>query len=369
MCFCHYYQWIAIIPSKGSCHFFALSPFGGNASLQTIVSLGKKSIPVSHCIFTMAVYFIFHPKLAIFFTSAPCYLLGVSNTATSVEGKLIFHSSSVSRGLQDVQSGVNSLEHLLVYTPSGYVIKLELLPSIEAELNESDLATRSGLYVHSQDEEFLEIIAVKDNASRYCLKTTLQAQVLMSKASGNQEFSGLLLLQVLSGTARETALAILGSKAVPSDQVALLGPQGIIEELDSKSKVPTEDLRFELVLYSTVKYGERAMRKTGHALSVDQRVTWLNCCVASKELNYYSSSCVCAILKEAFSTSILQAPYLYSVWRRKAQNFWPKLPPPEIKWQHYKVHNKKAIISLVGTTTTYGNADGSTIIASCSEGI
>ncbi|CAK9161817.1 unnamed protein product, partial [Ilex paraguariensis] len=46
----------------------------------------------------------------------------------------------------DVHSGVNSLEHLLVYTPSGYVIKLELLPSIEAELNESDLATRSGSY-------------------------------------------------------------------------------------------------------------------------------------------------------------------------------------------------------------------------------
>ncbi|CAK9186545.1 unnamed protein product [Ilex paraguariensis] len=53
----------------------------------------------------------------------------------------------------DVHSGVNSLEHLLVYTPSGYVIKLELLPSIEAELNKSDLATQSGSYVHSQDEE------------------------------------------------------------------------------------------------------------------------------------------------------------------------------------------------------------------------
>ncbi|CAK9188404.1 unnamed protein product [Ilex paraguariensis] len=32
--------------------------------------------------------------------------------------------------------------------------------------------------------------------------------------------AGLLLSQVLSGTAREAALAILGSKAVPSDQVA-----------------------------------------------------------------------------------------------------------------------------------------------------
>ncbi|CAK9164022.1 unnamed protein product [Ilex paraguariensis] len=49
----------------------------------------------------------------------------------------------------DVHFGVNSLEHLLVYTPSGYVIKLELLPSIEAEPNESDPATWSGSYVHS----------------------------------------------------------------------------------------------------------------------------------------------------------------------------------------------------------------------------
>ncbi|CAK9164418.1 unnamed protein product, partial [Ilex paraguariensis] len=46
----------------------------------------------------------------------------------------------------------------------------------------------------------------------------------------------------------------------------------------------------------------------------------------------------------------------------------PKLPHPEIKWQHHKVHGQKAIITLVGTTATYGSADGSTIIASCSEG-
>ncbi|KAJ7962210.1 Transducin beta-like protein 2 [Quillaja saponaria] len=45
-----------------------------------------------------------------------------------------------------------------------------------------------------------------------------------------------------------------------------------------------------------------------------------------------------------------------------------KLPLPEIKWEHRKVHDKRGILTLSGTTASYGNADGSTIIASCSEG-
>lgn len=46
-----------------------------------------------------------------------------------------------------------------------------------------------------------------------------------------------------------------------------------------------------------------------------------------------------------------------------------KLPLPEMKWQHHKVHGKQGILNMFGTTATYGSADGSTIIASCSEGI
>ncbi|KAK7294936.1 hypothetical protein RJT34_17835 [Clitoria ternatea] len=45
-----------------------------------------------------------------------------------------------------------------------------------------------------------------------------------------------------------------------------------------------------------------------------------------------------------------------------------KLPLPEIKWEHHKVHDKRAILTLFGASATYGSADGSTIIASCSEG-
>ncbi|KAF8413046.1 hypothetical protein HHK36_001020 [Tetracentron sinense] len=63
--------------------------------------------------------------------------------------------------------------------------------------------------------------------------------------------------------------------------------------------------------------------------------------------------------------------YMYGEENAKTANETkqqPKLPLPEIKWAHHKVHEKKAILTLVGTTSSYGSADGSTIIASCSEG-
>ncbi|KAL2553003.1 Transducin/WD40 repeat-like superfamily protein [Forsythia ovata] len=45
-----------------------------------------------------------------------------------------------------------------------------------------------------------------------------------------------------------------------------------------------------------------------------------------------------------------------------------KLPLPDIKWERHKVHDKRSVLTLVGTKATYGSADGSTIIASSSEG-
>ncbi|KAG2729629.1 hypothetical protein I3760_01G259700 [Carya illinoinensis] len=62
--------------------------------------------------------------------------------------------------------------------------------------------------------------------------------------------------------------------------------------------------------------------------------------------------------------------YMYGEEKPKGsnENKQAKLPLPEIKWEHRKVHDKRAIITLVGTTASYGSADGSTIIASCSEG-
>lgn len=61
--------------------------------------------------------------------------------------------------------------------------------------------------------------------------------------------------------------------------------------------------------------------------------------------------------------------YMYGEEKPRGEQQSAKLPLPEIKWEHHKVHDKKYIITLIGTKATYGTADGSTIVASCSEGI
>ncbi|XVE74011.1 hypothetical protein DITRI_Ditri11bG0164900 [Diplodiscus trichospermus] len=45
-----------------------------------------------------------------------------------------------------------------------------------------------------------------------------------------------------------------------------------------------------------------------------------------------------------------------------------KLPLPQIKWERHKIHQKQAVLTLTGSTASYGTIDESTIIASCSEG-
>lgn len=64
--------------------------------------------------------------------------------------------------------------------------------------------------------------------------------------------------------------------------------------------------------------------------------------------------------------------YMYGEGNTKSSNDHKqqtKLPLPEIKWEHHKIHDKRGIITLFAATATYGSADGSTVIASCSEGI
>ncbi|KAL6495413.1 hypothetical protein OROGR_029976 [Orobanche gracilis] len=63
--------------------------------------------------------------------------------------------------------------------------------------------------------------------------------------------------------------------------------------------------------------------------------------------------------------------YMYGEEKTKTtdnQKSQGKLPLPEIKWEHHKVHDMRSIITLVATKATFGSADGSTIILSCSEG-
>lgn len=45
-----------------------------------------------------------------------------------------------------------------------------------------------------------------------------------------------------------------------------------------------------------------------------------------------------------------------------------RLPSPELIWEHQKIHDQKSVLTLVAAASTYGHGDGSTSLASCSEG-
>lgn len=152
ICFSHYSQWIAIVSSKGTCHVFVLSPFGGDSGFQTLSSQGgdpylfpvlslpwwctSSGISEQQCVLPP-------PPVTLSVVSRIKYssfgwLNTVSNASASSMGKVfvpsgavaaVFHNS-IAHSSQHVNSRTNSLEHLLVYTPSGYVVQHELLPSI-----------------------------------------------------------------------------------------------------------------------------------------------------------------------------------------------------------------------------------------------
>lgn len=88
-------------------------------------------------------------------------LNSVSNAAASVVGKLwvpsgavaaIFHNSN-STGSVDVKSTGTSLENILVYTPSGFVVQYEIVSSVGSELIESRTESFSVPQANPQNEE------------------------------------------------------------------------------------------------------------------------------------------------------------------------------------------------------------------------
>ncbi|CAL5400628.1 unnamed protein product [Camellia sinensis] len=176
ICFSQYSQWVAIVSSRGTCHIFVLSPFGGETGLQiqnshvdgpslvpvlshpwwfsSSLMINQKSCPSPPQPITLSV--VSRIRLGTF-----GWLNTVSNAASSAAGKAalpsggvaaIFHSS-VHPHMRPALSNVNALEHLLVYTPSGNVIQYELLPSVGGEQGESPSRTRTGSLVQMQEEE------------------------------------------------------------------------------------------------------------------------------------------------------------------------------------------------------------------------
>ncbi|XP_052186237.1 autophagy-related protein 18g isoform X2 [Diospyros lotus] len=174
ICFSHYGQWVAIISNKGTCHIYVLSPFGGDVGFQTIDSHGEEALlnPVltqpwwSTSSFNINHHFSPPPPITLSVVARirdgnSGLLNSVTNAATSAAGKVstpsgavaaIFHNS-LSHGCRDIHVRANSLEHLLVYTPSGHVVQHELIPLKGLELSDTDLKTQSGYHMHTSDEE------------------------------------------------------------------------------------------------------------------------------------------------------------------------------------------------------------------------
>ncbi|XVE73214.1 hypothetical protein DITRI_Ditri11bG0099200 [Diplodiscus trichospermus] len=175
ICFSHYSQWVAIVSSKGTCHIFVLSPFGGDAGFQTLSSQGEEpsifpvlSLPwwsTSSCVINQQTV---PPPLPVALSvvsrikySSFGWLNTVNNAAASAAGKVfvpsgavaaVFHNS-ISLSSQRVDPRTNSLEHLLVYTPSGHVVQHELLPSLGAGSGANNSRIQTASYTQVQEDE------------------------------------------------------------------------------------------------------------------------------------------------------------------------------------------------------------------------
>ncbi|KAD6120161.1 hypothetical protein E3N88_11432 [Mikania micrantha] len=166
-CYC---QWISIVSSKGTCHVFALSPFGGDVGYQTHRSHSRAVNPVQYLPWWSTPSFVideqpFPPPLPLTLSvvgriknNNSGFLNSVSNTAflgkpniSSGAVASVFHNSTTYRN-QDISEKVNSLEYLLVYTPSGYVIQYGLLPSVGIQHIDGS-KTQPASYQLGQDEE------------------------------------------------------------------------------------------------------------------------------------------------------------------------------------------------------------------------
>ncbi|XP_051118660.1 autophagy-related protein 18g [Andrographis paniculata] len=177
ICFSPFSQWIAIVSSRGTCHIFILSPFGGDDLFQILHVNGQRpslflasTLPWwSSASFTLKDHHVLPPPpctLSVT-TRIKCSDSGlinsVSNAASSMVGKVwvpsgavaaIFHNTNTSSTL-DVKSVDNSMGHILVYTPSGFVVQHEIVYSMGHDLSASGTELLSTPQVNPpQNNEF-----------------------------------------------------------------------------------------------------------------------------------------------------------------------------------------------------------------------
>ncbi|GFQ02348.1 autophagy-related protein 18g [Phtheirospermum japonicum] len=176
ICFSHYSQWIAIVSSNGTCHVYVLSPFGGDDGFQTRYTHGQGTslYLASTPPWWSASSFTINEQHSL---PPPTYTLSavtrikfndsgllnsVGNAAAAVVGKswvqtgavaAVFHNTN-STGSLDVKPSGSSLEHILVYTSSGFVIQYEIMSSMGHEQSESQNDYSSaGPQANTQNEE------------------------------------------------------------------------------------------------------------------------------------------------------------------------------------------------------------------------
>ncbi|KAK4758658.1 hypothetical protein SAY87_019959 [Trapa incisa] len=175
ICFSHYSQWIGIVSSKGTCHVFVLSPFGGDPGFQENNPKGEEASlhpSLSRPWWYISSFTNSHqcvqppPPITLSVVSRIKYndagwLNTVSNAAASATGKVfvpsgaiaaIFHNSK-SQSLQQINVRSNALEYLLVYTPSGHVIQHKILLPTGVETSHAGSRARPGSFLQIQEDE------------------------------------------------------------------------------------------------------------------------------------------------------------------------------------------------------------------------
>lgn len=163
---------MGIVSSKGTCHIFVISPFGGDATLQFDshhtegVSLTLKvSRPWWSNSSFLKDHLFFPPPppvttsvISRIKNSNSGWLNTVSNVAATATGKIAAPSGAMAAAFHNSIGSVSaspksklSLEHLLVYSPSGHVIQHDLVPSTGPD--SSDNTSRVGPGSLLQDDE------------------------------------------------------------------------------------------------------------------------------------------------------------------------------------------------------------------------
>ncbi|EOA39592.1 hypothetical protein CARUB_v10008219mg [Capsella rubella] len=172
ICFSQHSQWVAIISSKGTCHIFVLNPSGSDAMFQPCEGEEPARLPALSLPwwFTQSLSNNQHslpppPAVTLSVVSRIKYssfgwLNTVSNAATTAGGKVFVPSGAVAAVFHksithDLQQNprTNSLEHILVYTPSGHVVQHELLPSVRTESPENGSRLQRTSHVQVQEDD------------------------------------------------------------------------------------------------------------------------------------------------------------------------------------------------------------------------